>query len=64
MFENYKAVQMSDVTFSYKFLDYFALKYLTEFNFFHRKSKIALSTPHWKYVQLYYFIYTHLKHYF
>ena len=56
MFENYKAVQMSDVTFSYKFLDYFSLKYLAGFNFFHKKSKIALSTPHWKYVQLYYFV--------
>ena len=46
MFENYKAVQMSDVTFSYKFLDYFSLKYLAGFNFFHKKSKIVLSTLH------------------
>ena len=58
MFENYKAVQMSDVTFSYKFLDYFSLKYLAGFNFFHKKSKIALSTPYW-YILVYYFVYTH-----
>ena len=44
MFENYKAVQMSDVTFWYKFLDYFPLKYLAEFNFFIKNLKLPF--PH------------------